>query len=275
MKKLIALLILLGLNNFGYSQTVTIGNQVWMTKNLDVDKFRNGDPIPEAKTEEEWLKAGESEEPAWCYYRNDPKNDFGEKYGKLYNWYALNDPRGLAPEGFHIPSSEEWEILEFSIGRDVGKKMKDSPKYGTDISYREEGGYYETKWVACSNCKNWNSEYRKKVPCHVCKDERGKTIKTGKYIPKTKKKVERRIQIGGWDGENSSGFSAIPSGMRMNHGGFISNDGARFWSTDVETDDRLNLEWCVTKWLHSDNQFFGNQRYFKSCGLTIRCIKDE
>lgn len=90
-------------------QTVTIGNQVWMTKNLNVDKFRNGDPIPEAKTDEEWIKAGENKQPAWCYYENDPAN--GEKYGKVFNWYAVNDPRGLAPEGWHDPTEEELQDL--------------------------------------------------------------------------------------------------------------------------------------------------------------------
>lgn len=73
-------------------EEVKIGDQIWMTRNLNVDKFCNGDPIPETKTNEEWIKAGENGKPAWCYYDNDPAN--GEKYGKLYNWYAVNDPRG-------------------------------------------------------------------------------------------------------------------------------------------------------------------------------------
>lgn len=83
-------------------KTVTIGNQVWMAENLNVDKFRNGDLILQAKTEEEWKKAGENKHPAWCYFDNDTAND--AKYGKLYNWYAVNDPRGLAPAGWHIPT---------------------------------------------------------------------------------------------------------------------------------------------------------------------------
>jgi uncharacterized protein (TIGR02145 family) len=93
-----------------------------MTKNLDVSNFRNGDPIPEAKTNEEWVKAGENEQPAWCYYDNNPAN--GAKYGKLYNWYAVNDSRGLAPTGYHIPSDAEWTTLENFLGGDAGKKMK-------------------------------------------------------------------------------------------------------------------------------------------------------
>jgi uncharacterized protein (TIGR02145 family) len=115
-------LLFFGLVGICAAQTVTIGIQVWMTKNLDVSTFRNGDPIPEAKTEEEWNKAGENKQPAWCYYDNDPAN--GQKYGKIYNWYAVNDPRGLAPKGWHIPSDEEWLMLENYLGPENYLKMK-------------------------------------------------------------------------------------------------------------------------------------------------------
>jgi hypothetical protein len=62
---------------------ITVGKQVWMTENLNVEKFRNGDPIPHSKTAEEWEKAGNDKQPAWCYYNNDPVN--GKTYGRLYN----------------------------------------------------------------------------------------------------------------------------------------------------------------------------------------------
>ena len=62
-------------------KSVQIGSQVWASENLNVDRFRNGDPIPQAKTKEEWKRAGVNKQPAWCYYNNDPKN--GESYGKL------------------------------------------------------------------------------------------------------------------------------------------------------------------------------------------------
>lgn len=101
---------------------VTIGKQVWMTQNLNVVKFRNGDPIPEAKTKEEWKLAGENKEPAWCSYKNNPSNS--EKIGKLYNWYAVVDPRGLAPEGWKVPSEGDWVQLENFIGYDAAYKIK-------------------------------------------------------------------------------------------------------------------------------------------------------
>ena len=103
-----------------FTQSVTIGTQVWTTKNLDAATFRNGDLIPEAKTDEEWIAAGKNKQPAWCYYENDIKN--GTKYGKLYNWYAVVDARGLAPAGWHVPTDEEWTLF---LDRDgAGKRIK-------------------------------------------------------------------------------------------------------------------------------------------------------
>jgi len=94
--------------------SIKIGNQEWMTRNLDVDRFRNGDLIPHIKSNEEWKKAGKNGQPAWCYYDNDPEN--GKKYGKLYNCFAVNDPRGLAPVGYHIPNGYEWSSLLDYLG---------------------------------------------------------------------------------------------------------------------------------------------------------------
>jgi uncharacterized protein (TIGR02145 family) len=107
-----------------FGQNITIGDQEWTAKNLTVEKFKNGDPIQQVKTNEAWLQAGKDKQPAWCYYKNDPAN--GTKYGKLYNWYAVNDPRGLAPEGYHIPTDSEWfELIKYLGGEyAAGKKIK-------------------------------------------------------------------------------------------------------------------------------------------------------
>jgi uncharacterized protein (TIGR02145 family) len=103
---------------------VQIGTQIWMAQNSNVDHFRNGSLIPQARTNEEWQKAGDNHLPAWCYYNNDPA--YGEKYGKLYNWYAVMDSRGLCPTGWHVPSDAEWTILENYLGSEAGTKLKAS-----------------------------------------------------------------------------------------------------------------------------------------------------
>jgi uncharacterized protein (TIGR02145 family) len=104
--------------------TLIIGNQIWAEANLNVSTFRNGDTIPEAKTNKEWVAAGESGKPAWCYYNNDPV--IGKKYGKLYNWFALNDPRGLAPAGWTLPTDADWARLVNNLGGPgtAGSKLK-------------------------------------------------------------------------------------------------------------------------------------------------------
>lgn len=94
--------------------TVTIGTQKWTTKNLDVDRFRNGDLIAEAKTHDQWIAANREGKPVWCHFENNPSN--GLTYGKLYNWYAVIDPRGLAPWGYRIPTDQDWITLGQELG---------------------------------------------------------------------------------------------------------------------------------------------------------------
>ena len=134
MKKIL-LLILITINAYSQSDgngvtdidkkqynTIIIGNQEWIQQNLDVSHYRNGDIIPQVQNPNEWLNLTTG---AWCYYNNDSTNK--EVYGKLYNWYAVNDSRGLAPEGWHIPSiSELTAITTFLGGTEIaGGKMKD------------------------------------------------------------------------------------------------------------------------------------------------------
>ena len=112
-----------------------------MTKNLDVSIFRNGDPIPEAKTNEDWIQAIENNQPAWCYYDNNSVN--GEKHGKLYNIYAVNDSRGLAPKGWHIPSDSEWTTLIDHLGgaTSAGSKMKNKTGWNNSGNGTNESGF--------------------------------------------------------------------------------------------------------------------------------------
>ena len=80
-------------------------DQIWMTKNLDVTTFQNGDTILHAPSFESWVAAGKKGIPAWCYYNND--SILGKQLGKIYNWYAVNNKRELAPIGWKTPNFDE------------------------------------------------------------------------------------------------------------------------------------------------------------------------
>jgi uncharacterized protein (TIGR02145 family) len=95
--------------------TVTIGTQTWMVENLKTTKYRNGDHIPNITDATEWstLSTG-----AYCDYDNKPDNS--ATYGKLYNWYAVDDSRKIAPAGWHVPSDKEWTTLESYVTANPG-----------------------------------------------------------------------------------------------------------------------------------------------------------
>ena len=122
-------------------KTVVIGNQTWMAENLNVSTFRNGDSIPEAKTLEKWKEAEEKKQPAWSYFDNNRTN--GDKYGKLYNWYAVNDTRGLPPPGYHIPTDTEWKNLSKFLGgvEIAGKKMKSKIGWEKNANGNNKSGF--------------------------------------------------------------------------------------------------------------------------------------
>ena len=100
---------------------IVIGTQKWMNKNLTTGRYRNGDLIPQVKNAAKWTELTTG---AWCWYNNDSAN--GAVYGKLYNWYAVTDPRGLAPKGWHVPSDDEWTTLFTVLGNNAGGKMKET-----------------------------------------------------------------------------------------------------------------------------------------------------
>jgi len=112
------------------AQTIKIGTQNWCTHNLDVSTYRNGDSIPQVQDATQWseLKTG-----AWCHYENQTKN--GILYGKLYNWYAIKDPRGLAPKGYHVASDAEWITLTNFLGgeNEAGSKMKSTTGWNESV----------------------------------------------------------------------------------------------------------------------------------------------
>lgn len=215
----------------GPFKSVKIGTQIWMTENLNVSTFRNGDPIPEAKTNEEWKKAGEEGMPAWSYLYFDPN---GEQCGKFYNWYAVNDSRGLAPINWHIPSSDEIDLLKSFVGKNSGEKLKGSNGWEN---------------YACKKCYEGSPEFKK--ICTSCKG--------------TQKNSSNPLY---GNGSNLSRFSGKPCGTRLGWGGFVfySNNGL-WW---ILNENYFQLSYNNDDTFIGDTMYYGG----KALGCSVRCIKD-
>ena len=112
--------------------TITIGNQVWTVENLKTTHYRDGTEIPNVTDNTDWYNLSSG---AYCNYNNDEGNV--ATYGRLYNWFAVNDAHNLAPAGWHVPSYTEWyTTLVNSLGgcSVSGKKLKDNVLWNGDNS---------------------------------------------------------------------------------------------------------------------------------------------
>ncbi len=94
--------------------TIILGDKEWMVQNLRSSKYKNGEAIPNKVSNVDWQAANNTSLGAWCYYNHT--SGYNNTYGKLYNWYAISDSRGLAPAGWHIPSMGEWAVLTAYLG---------------------------------------------------------------------------------------------------------------------------------------------------------------
>ncbi|MBN2104124.1 fibrobacter succinogenes major paralogous domain-containing protein [bacterium] len=115
-------------------QTVKIGNQWWMAENLRVTHFRDGRSIPNITSASSWSTTANG---YCCIYANADSNLV--TYGMLYNWYAVNESRGLAPEGWHVPTDDDWKELEMYLG--MNQIQADS----TGLRGNNEGGKLKEK----------------------------------------------------------------------------------------------------------------------------------
>jgi uncharacterized protein (TIGR02145 family) len=188
------------------SSSVVIGTQVWTNTNLNVSTFRNGDAIPEAESDRDWITASKNHTPAWCYMNNDTAN--GRKYGKLYNWYAVTDSRGLAPKGWHVASEDEWDTLATSLYGFIiaGKPLKST-----------------TGWARNGN------------------------------------------------GNNSTGFSALPSGDRSDDGPFLYlGEFIWVWTSSGYSD---STAWDCS--IPTGLDVLCSEDDPKGSGSSVRCVKDK
>lgn len=169
-------------------KTVRIGTQVWMAENLKTTKFRNGEPIPHVIGNSTWgvLNTG-----AYCWYNNDDRAN-KVTYGALYNWFAVDDQRSIAPVGWHIPTDKEWAALVVYLKgeRIAGGALKETmtshwadPNTGATNSsgftalpggYRAKDGTFKNLNV----CGGWwaDTEYTKSLVWYRYVDTTGSTI---------------------------------------------------------------------------------------------------
>jgi uncharacterized protein (TIGR02145 family) len=250
-------------------KTVKIGDLTWSAENLNTSYFNNGDQIPEAKSSEEWKKYSGSKSPAWCYYDFDPTN--GAKYGKLYNWWAINDSRGIIPIGWRIPTSSDWGKLTkeltnpSSLKTTAFSKMKSTKGWSSWTT-----GGKKTKYVDCQNCINWNDSYRKKVPCHICRDER--------QLPVT---VNEPIVTHSGNGSNESGFNALPGGAIDENGFFhFKGEAGAWWEYSEEQTVYIKSDYFVLMsnfWneLGFSWNFNDTKDFYEGRGFSVRCVGED
>lgn len=147
---------------------IKVGSQIWSNRNLNVSTFRNGEAIPEAKNASEWQEYCKNNKPAFVYLDFDPKN--GKKYGKLYNFHAVMDPRGLAPKGWHVPSKIEYEVLIAFLGGkyEAGNKLRSTKGWDVpDKKYKDysgPNGNNSTGLNFLPSSRAWGNEYESKSP---------------------------------------------------------------------------------------------------------------
>jgi uncharacterized protein (TIGR02145 family) len=200
--------------------TVTIGTQVWMVENLKVTHYRNGDPIPNVTNATEWSNLSTG---AYCNYNNG--TDIAYAYGRLYNWYAVNDSRKIAPTGWRVPTDDDWKELEMYLG------MSQSEADATGWRGTDEGGQMKE-----AGTSHWDS-------------------------PNT-------------GATNSSGFSALPAGVRYTDGYFNSLFSyVYFWSA---TENGSGDAWYRhLYYYHSGVYRYDNDDYGKGYGFSVRCLRDD
>ena len=134
---------------------VRIGDQWCMAENLKVTRYRNGNPIPNVTSITEWI---DLTTPALCAYNND--STYVAVYGSLYNWYAVQDSRNIAPAGWHIPSVDEWQaLIDYLGGASVaGGKMKET---GTTLWLAPNAGATNESGFSArpAGCRDWTGHW--------------------------------------------------------------------------------------------------------------------
>jgi Fibrobacter succinogenes major domain (Fib_succ_major). len=181
---------------------ITIGSQKWMVENLRTTKYRSGESISCVTDNTTWSNASFG---AYCYYNNSIGNN--AQYGNLYNWYAVNDSRKIAPAGWHIPTNEEWNTM---------------------ITYLVDNGYN------ADGSTTWN-----KVARSLAAKSNWATLANSGF--------SGLVYSIGYDlsKNNSTGFTALPGGYRNNTGNFEGLSFFGYWWSATENDSKNGKDWYL------------------------------
>jgi uncharacterized protein (TIGR02145 family) len=202
-------------------QTVKIGNQVWMAENLRTTRYNDGAAIPLVTKEDAWSNLTT---PGYCWYDNEI--NYNNKYGALYNWYAVVTKK-LAPAGWHVPTDAEWDILQNYLiangynwdGTTTGNKIAQSVASKTD-------------WKISTNPGAIGNDLTK---------------------------------------ANRSGFSALPGGCRSPDGYFDDVGYIGYWWGATEG----VASFACYRSLRCGLDYLSRNYNYKSCGYSVRLVKDE
>ena len=209
--------------------SVIIGNQEWMAQNLHVKKYNNGNAIPTGLNDSDWSN---TKDGAYSNYNND--NNISGAYGNLYNWYAVDDARGLCPTGWRVPTDADWiELVDYVIAQGFPNELNNPNGAGNALKSCRQVSSPLVGDCATSEHPRWNSH-----STHYGKDE--------------------------------FGFSALPGGVRYDYGSFnwMGTD-AVYWSSSEHDSTKA---WFQDLAFHFGHVFRNNTS--KNLGFSVRCVRD-
>ncbi len=222
--------------------TIKIGNQIWITENLRVSRYNNGDPIPTGLSDSAWSNTTEGAYAVYPHTGGFAEDDIEgiysdaemvDAYGKLYNWYAVNDQRGLCPAGWRVPGDGEWAYLVNHLAVQGFPNEMDNPNGAANAlkSCRQD----DSPWEGCGTSEHprWSSD-------------------------------------GTHHGFDEFGFSALPGGYRTSSWSFDRLGTGGYWWTSVQYYSSPTLAWSWSMGHFAGHVYRGSNK--KTNGYSVRCI---
>jgi uncharacterized protein (TIGR02145 family) len=225
--------------------TTIYGTQVWMAANLKTTRYANGDSILYVEEEIVWndLLLSMLQQGAWCYYDNAP--EYNEEYGKLYNWAAVTDERNLCPQGWRVPSDEEWHLLVRYLDPKAKIDSTALNPFSPNVKMRLFG--IESK-VAGGYLKSNGS---------------------GIWHEPNKNATNKAL----FNAKPAGGRMTIQAGLGAGSTRFMDlGRGAAFWTSTQGPD--LPPPGAIFRVLTFDSPYIEQRKIFNNSGMSVRCIKN-